>query len=371
MKKSLIQFGVIAAQILGTTPAFAIGGIGDGGGGTTKPIPVTPRDIRDFVGNNRTAPMIRAWFNGLEADYQRELENDYEKESTALPKLYGGKEDVFAKLEKLQIEVRLDKPCYDKSGVETDGSVYNTIPGGLCISAYRIAPQVVQSNYESETAALIIHEVSHLLGTDEKEAIELQQKALNQFAKISFLDGIVQGQMIAHGLNENLYLNFDLTMNSNPDVFLNAEALTKQHDKLLTLRDKEIRYPGILGGFNFLRSKSFELITPQFVRFTILDHFLKSMKTGTTEYDIWLRKQAVKQLEMGFDKDDSVTTETYLVRIKKPNYSLAESYKQVTVRRPKSMQDVAAEMMEYSKFLRQLENEINQLVNYRFDILLK
>jgi hypothetical protein len=96
------------------------------------------------------------------------------------PKLFDRSPDIFAVLEKTSIETKLDGPCLDFGGKPNDGSMYGKVPGSICISIPNIKTKLRADNFESQIAALVIHEMSHLLGTTEPEADEVQSSILNR-----------------------------------------------------------------------------------------------------------------------------------------------------------------------------------------------
>ena len=67
-----------------------------------------------------------------------------------------------------------DKPCFDYAGNNVDGSLVSDRPGTFCISAFNIASKVHPLELDAQSTALMIHEISEVLGFNEVEAVEFQ-----------------------------------------------------------------------------------------------------------------------------------------------------------------------------------------------------
>ncbi len=159
------------ATIATTAPATgnASGAVSGGGGGTLPARPVGIYRIEEIVRDSM--PELRLYFR---ARLQRD---DPKYANSGEQKVFFGKETIADVLERTGIEVRKDKPCYDASQNEVDASIYANHHDDICLSAFRIAPKLIEERARVETLALIVHELSHKLGTDEKEATDLQSMA--------------------------------------------------------------------------------------------------------------------------------------------------------------------------------------------------
>lgn len=151
------------------------GGMDGGGGGTLPADPSSIYEVRKVAELSR--PALYFLFNGM----QRYFWRDEIKQ-----KLYGGAQTVQDVLARVRLEVREDQPCYDRFGNEVDASIFGAKPNTICLSASRIAPKVSKANVESEVIALLGHEVSHFLGTNEAEAQELQKTLRRALLEDSF-----------------------------------------------------------------------------------------------------------------------------------------------------------------------------------------
>lgn len=148
------------------------GGISAGGGGDTVPSnPTTPQHIESIL-----------------LDIKRDLRT-YLKKQLYHNHFYGVEKALFTGpvnlldvLEKTDLEIRMKSPCFNKNGVEVDGSIHASRPDTICISAFRIAKQVDKDLAQKQVFALILHELSHLMGFDEAQAIEYQKQVLQEIS---------------------------------------------------------------------------------------------------------------------------------------------------------------------------------------------
>jgi len=167
---------ILSSLMLLSSNVFADGNTGgmDGGGGGTLPShPATVQQIEALARNAR--PQLLALLNGYEIS---------EKSRQQIPlyqKLFGGSQKAQEVLNNLQLEVRIDKPCFTANGVEVDGSIYAQKSNTICLSAFRIASKLDIAAVEREVSALLLHELSHFMGADETEAIALQQNIAKSF----------------------------------------------------------------------------------------------------------------------------------------------------------------------------------------------
>jgi len=147
------------------------GGIDGGGGGTLPANAITIGHVFNTIRYDAKIN-LRMYFRGLEQS------SDF-KPQPYDQKLFGGPTTLLNVLENTEIEIPTSGPCYDAFGKAVDGSVHASKPNTICISAFSIAPKLIQERAVPEILALIAHELSHLLGTTEVEADLIQQKAVN------------------------------------------------------------------------------------------------------------------------------------------------------------------------------------------------
>jgi hypothetical protein len=87
-------------------------------------------------------------------------------------KLFAGNTTIYTALKQVQIKPLEHGPCYDSVGNEVDGSAKD-MPT-LCFSVERLAARLNSDSIQSEILAIVIHELSHTVGTTEEEAALLQ-----------------------------------------------------------------------------------------------------------------------------------------------------------------------------------------------------
>ena len=170
---------------LSTQASANIGGVGSGGGGAVHVPAATLDQIKSTLPNARRE--LRQWLYGEET-----LVRTGRVKSDALNLIFGinqpkGARTVQDVLGDLQIEFHDTTPCYDALGNEDDGSIYTSLPGdAICISGARLTQELRADDYEYQTTALILHEVSHLLGANEAQAVEVQDYAVMGLHLIDF-----------------------------------------------------------------------------------------------------------------------------------------------------------------------------------------
>jgi hypothetical protein len=163
------------------------GGMSGGGGGTGTAHPVAAKEITESIKYSKV--FVSGWFNQLEFLYQINDEGYWRDNyhvlgpapAPLLSKMFDQKTKVFDVINSLKIEVRRTRPCLDKSGAKVDGSIYADSPGAICLSLPRLVKKLNDATLEKQISALIIHEITHLVGGDEAEAVTAQTYALASF----------------------------------------------------------------------------------------------------------------------------------------------------------------------------------------------
>ena len=81
-----------------------------------------------------------------------------------------GKETAYTLLDKINIQIEKDKPCYDEKGVARDGSIHTQNTGAICLSAQRLSQKVYRVHMFNTVLGLVLHEMVHRLGGNQVEA---------------------------------------------------------------------------------------------------------------------------------------------------------------------------------------------------------
>ncbi|MBL7542710.1 MAG: hypothetical protein JNL11_02790 [Bdellovibrionaceae bacterium] len=144
------------------------GGAGTGGGNTKGSLPVAPDQVQKFIMASKkpTVYIFRRFeviFSSLNVG--DDLLNMYNK-------LYRSEKNVFQALQEAQFHTTPNGPCIDSDGVEKEASAKD-FPV-ICFNLKKISDRVNSDSVQSEILALVTHEVSHGVGTDEREADLLQ-----------------------------------------------------------------------------------------------------------------------------------------------------------------------------------------------------
>lgn len=155
------------------------GGISAGGGGTLPADPISVYEVLRAI--DQAKLILRMSFN-----YQRHFPP--REELFRSDKFMYGEKNLATQLEITDLEVLEDRPCKNKFGRDVDASIYASRPNTICLSAFRIAPKLIKEIATKEILALIAHELSHFLGANEAEAVEVQKAVAWDLSSISSLN---------------------------------------------------------------------------------------------------------------------------------------------------------------------------------------
>jgi hypothetical protein len=364
MKKSLLAQISFVALFATLSTAFAStghGGVSDGGGGTSNPDPVKPESIAfeaEYSGR-----FVLSWLYRQEQDFMK-LSLDA-RETSPYSKLFGSQKDVFQVMPDVRIELRMSAPCHDANGAPKDASIYGKEAGTLCLSPYSMASKLNSENVERETAALIIHEISHLFGTTEDEAVRIQKDALRDFNRVSFLDeGMNIDMLYAVGLGGDLaqlllktrfWFSGDQTQIRHD---LTGEDILYFKSEMSHVRNKLDRPMGVL---LFARQTSLRAFDPQYTRLNVVADFVCMFDPRE---DSTVKDECIKRLDNIFQSDAKLTAREIERRSGKddpgPDFDL------VTVKRPKDWDDVRDEILEARNYLIQLSDDARALSQFKF-----
>jgi hypothetical protein len=182
MKKAILGI-ILGHQLILSSICNAGGPITSGGGGTTNPNKVDPTVIINVLGRG-TGFALKSFFIAQKNHYDLMTSND--QQSSAYFKLFNGKKTIFEVIDNATIEAHMSKPCLDFDGQEREGSINTVKAGAVCISPFLMAQKLDQYNVSAETIGLIAHELSHLLGTDEGEAVTIQKDFIDSAYGVDF-----------------------------------------------------------------------------------------------------------------------------------------------------------------------------------------
>ncbi len=187
--KTVNALSVVFVNVALTAQLALAGGVSHGGGGTTNPDPTTPIKVMQAL----TLPSLPALvFYLYEAERTYSSFSPQEKLKSPFRKLFppAPARDIFALVRNPRIDLFWTKPCRDYDGAAYDGSVVATRVDAVCLSPFTMAPKLNKYNVQAETLALLLHELSHLLGTTEAEAVSVQISALEALSEMGIDDVI-------------------------------------------------------------------------------------------------------------------------------------------------------------------------------------
>jgi len=339
------------------TPAGTISG---GGGGTTNPNPANPEWIVSAVFFD-AGQILTTWFQKQEMFFFN-LSSE-EKEKSPFRKIFLSNKSIYHLLKTIEIDLEMNRPCFDREGNERDGSVYGSNPGSICISPFTMAPKLNQYNAKEETLALIVHELSHLFEASEEEAVEIQTQAVWNFYKTNFQELQLDISILSNSHNfgsELTYLMTRINMSSEYPQELDMSEFVSINETLLKLRGL---FDRPLGNFLLLPVSLYKVLTPQFVRTGVLQSYVCAYNSHQHPE---VKKDCQNELIKGFQDDDQVTAREYLLR--RDGIDFGPGYDSVTIAKLENWDSVSTELQKFQDFLRKVLNEMSELEKFRMKI---
>jgi len=161
------------------------------GGDVIEENPVSVAYVQNIIPDARL--FILMWLHGLEG--QMFLNNGLKGSNprqlpipTGANKLFSTEftqPKVYDKMRELKINFKTQSACGSGGINETDGSTSSDKPNEICISGFSLARKLNDGNAKVQVEALIIHEISHLLGTTEEEAKAIQSQYIEDMRYVS------------------------------------------------------------------------------------------------------------------------------------------------------------------------------------------
>ena len=335
------------------------GGVSHGGGGTTNPNPADPEWIVD-ASTHYSGRVLLPWLNAQEEIYGRL--DQQEKSKSPFAKLFQDGRNIFDIVKSATIELRMAGPCFDKEGASWDGSIYASKPEAICISPYTMAPKLNENNMRPETIALVIHELSHLLGTTEEEARAIQQRAIWDLSKMDLLGSLVKEDQLVDSLGKLNIMRFNLGMMiSYPSRIRQVDFAELWHD-FLDLRDKEINFQFLAS--SAIRASTYIQFGPEFVRLTILKN---QICANDEKEEAERRKYCSDRLAKAFNGKQIASAkeiEIQLGDITDPAL-LGREYETVQINNTSSIEGLKLELQASRDFLNKILQELVVLKNVK------
>ncbi len=221
-KAFILSSLTLSALLLSTGSQAGEGGVNGGGGGTLPAEPISTYDVLRIV--QKAKKTLDPFVKYQIFNYDRSSHESYEL------KLYGGSTTLWDILQNTNIEIELNNACHDAYGKEVDASIHAQQQNSICLSAFRIAPKLIKERAETEILALILHELSHKLGTTEKEAQAFQKSAAyylsSEVAKISSEQFVKNAQVSSERLQNLLrQINNDFSNLNDQELLARIELI--------------------------------------------------------------------------------------------------------------------------------------------------
>ncbi len=327
------------------------GGIDGGGGGTIPVTPSTPEEVTNVILNAKRDLRLFSRFD--QKSFGAANSNDLQR------LLYGERTTLLDLIESTDIEIEQQEPCFDAFHSPVDGSIHAKRPGSICISVFRIAPKLEHGEGYPQIIALILHELSHLLGANEAQAIEYQRKGYallrkaTQDSAIIDLTAIRDETIGLRQISANILSNMDSM--SDDDLGVAFSRITNRMDTLEhTYDNEEYGYrSGSLDNspFSALTKKERDFFHVAWTIQELSFMYLKSFVPGQEGY--------LGQLDEIFEGKDSMPFSRWRNQY---SHMGPNSYDSFEIRRVRNRTDLKATLTELNTYFTALDAEIEALL---------
>ncbi len=335
----------LASILLWQSLSLASGSVSGGGGGTLPSDPVSTNYIYTLL-------------REIKRDVRLVLRNEDWSSYLGTPDemdklLYRGSRTILDALEETGLEIAMTKPCYDADKKEVDASVHATKQGDICVSAFRIAPKLIEERAYIETTALIVHELVHLMGGTEVQATDYQRKIAMIFKT---------SRSPAPDYNTTRFLTQDYMSK----IYQSTYAIESVLDKLSTMSDLELsnqmrNVDDLMGEVTSTAFKGpYSMVGAYEEYFLQLQHDRVKMlawyawSVGADDKALWQ-----SELKRVFGDKNQITYGDY----KKANgqTSLKNAYEAEPMKRVTSRQELNDELLEIKTYLSKLGHLVHQI----------
>jgi hypothetical protein len=334
----------------------------DTGGGNRTVIPIN-RSIHRLI--EETKLSVLAWANARHIQYKVDVLNG--SPNALDTKLFGGTLTLFDLIHKVQIQNWKNRPCKDHHGNDSDGSYSGSLEDDkpiVCISSFRIAPKLDPMSAPSEIAALVLHELGHLMGLDEPTSI--QENAVKLFyqidRKVIELDVLQWVQYSGNGVDYEYY-PLNRTYSNLSGWCQNLENVIRniyEYDRALRIErnPKRIR-------LYLLSSSLFENFQDARAKLASLKHYVCSRDPKVPDAD---RNRFASEYENIFGIAKNISVPIFVSRSSYTAY-LSTSIKTPTGVMVKKITDESVFHEEYNfiaQVFGEVENELSLLLDHKF-----
>lgn len=342
------------------TLSFA-GGISGGGGDISNPTPVAPAAIEEAV-TQIAGPAVLSWLHAREAAYLKL--SGPEQLASPYRKLFAGRRTIYDVIQSTRAELRFDSPCRDANGEAKDGSAFSAYPNAICLSAHRMASKLRPTNVREETLALLVHEFSHLLGTEEAEAEAIQWEALTAFTETGLLDLLFKinnsASYGALGMAEGRLQYF----RESPTYALHLEFV--RLDTLLLQTRGDLLF-GYKDEFQFVRPHRFD-------EFRATDVYFSSIALGACAKNRAMalndRKSCQEAVVRGFGDQREINALVYLNRFNRLGQRAPDrAYAKIRLLRIRGLPSYYQALLVYEKYLLSFRQDVARLAATKVSVI--
>jgi len=213
--KSSVNTAILGILFLTMSANARIGGTTGGGGNISAEKQLSSSQIEEAVLYSKA--VVLTWANGVVDEYLNTQQGAYcDTLCQKRIQLLKTKPNIFSAINQVQIKLQQNDSCHDQDGQHKDGSVDTSKPNSICISISHLKNKLTTSNYKAQTAALVLHEITHLTGSTESDAVSYQNDLLEKLKIQSFDDvlssiykNIKSFREISDSLNQSVALILD------------------------------------------------------------------------------------------------------------------------------------------------------------------
>lgn len=355
--KSSVAFSLVSTLALGCTrsqnsntqdspkpnPILQIeeGGVDGGGGGT---LPANPIKVY------RAVEIIKNAKKDLWAVFNIQTFFDRKTPSILNSKLFMQPVTLWDIFYSTNLEILEDRACKDSVGRDVDGSIHASRPNTICISAYRIAPKLIEERARTEILALIAHELSHLVGANEIEARQFQAEIADDLSDLVTKSWTENYTKVLATDSQQLFSNIARLEVNVPKMKLSklADDIDRVVNGFLSFGTTDNFFAQ--RAFTMDEQAAFEL---QFSRLALASLWIHS-QTGTPE------SYYTELLDQAFQGADEIPNRQF-----DNPYSFGPStddiYGDVILRRIHDRTELQAEISSISKYIESLATAMGQL----------
>ncbi|MES2964826.1 MAG: hypothetical protein V4760_13125, partial [Bdellovibrionota bacterium] len=269
-------------------------------------------------------------------------------------KLFSNRDDVFVKLETLRIDVKMTDGCLDYDGVVRDGSAdhENNV---ICISAARLSKKLSKIDVAIQVRALIAHEVTHVMGGDENDALFLQTIATQDFSDEGFLTRFwtvgTQLEMAIEKLERLKKAPTDASFQYRLEIASEVAFIARALDGSYSL--------------TALRGLTYDSLSQAITKYRVLWNYACAMNSDLTQAE---RTECSTRYSVGFGAKSKVTVSEYEVNSK--GKISERRIKDATIRKVTSTRLRNMEISDLQESFQSAKGDIEHLMDAEFTVRL-